>query len=412
MRSVLSNFTKERNPRDCEPIISRPLRVAHKATKQDTRSQNRRLVLQQVFRSESTTRAEIARSTHLTAATVSHLVSELVEQGLVRSIGTGPSAGGKPPTLYSIANDSRCVGAVDLSNGLIAGKVTDLRDQVVSRLDPRRIGKTGEGAVRLLEDTIAELIDSATAPLLGFGIATPGVIDDDGRVIEASNLAWRDLPLRQQLEDRFGLAVHIMNNSRAVALAEYAQVADSTNNLIALKIGRGVGAGIILDGRLYTGDAFGAGEIGHVGSGPDAPLCACGNRGCLEKTISVPSLATALRGHGFGTAATSDREVLEAAATAAAQGNREAIGVIDAAGRRLGTTVATLVGVLDIHALVITGGIEALGEGLLESARSELAKRVLPALASKTLLRFGTVGPEAALQGAVSLVLHHELGVV
>lgn len=399
-------------PHPCEDVISRPLRVAQKATKQDTRSQNRRLVLQQVFRSESTTRAEIVRSSGLTAATVSHLVSELVSDGLVRSIGTGPSAGGKPPTLYSIANDSRCVGAVDLSNGLIAAKVTDLRDQVVSRIDPRRIGETGEGAVRLAEATIAELIASASAPLLGIGIATPGVVDDAGTIVEASNLAWRDLPLRQRLEERFGLPVHVMNDSRAVALAEYAQVAESTNNLIALKIGRGVGAGIILDGRLYTGDAFGAGEIGHVGSGPDAPLCACGNRGCLEMTISVPSLARALRSNGFGRADTPDGDVLEIAATAAEEGDASAIDIIDAAGRRLGTTIATLVGVLDIHALVVTGGIERLGPRLLDSARSELSQRVLPALAAKTDIRFGTVGPEAALQGAISLVLHHELGVV
>ena len=383
------------------------LRAQQKATKHATRWQNRRLVLQHIMAEGTTSRADISRSTGLTRATVSQLVGELLDAGLVDELGSGPSAGGKPPTLLGLNAAAHSVLAVDLSDGRRIGSVLDLEGSAAYRTAEAPSVARGPDGIDELIETIDELLAAAAQPL-GIGIGTPGVVDDDGTVVEASNLGWRDVPLGRILAERFDLPVHVLNNSRAAAIAEYSFGGHGAENMLVVKIGNGIGAGVVLDGHIMGGEDAAAGEIGHVVVDPSGPRCFCGRAGCLETLVSVPRLAALLRPL-VGSDDDSEDVILEFAAR---EDTPDVARVLDEAARNLGTVLSTTVAILDIHRVVISGLISRLGDRFLDRVRAEVESRVLPTLAAKVDLGYATTGDRAVRMGAAAFVLHHELGVL
>ncbi|MCP3994580.1 MAG: ROK family protein, partial [bacterium] len=186
------------------------------------------------------------------------------DQELVIELGTGPSAGGKPPTLYGINAGAHSIISVDLSDGERAGSILDLQGTSAHRTARSQHSLQGQAGVDQLFDMIDELLAETPAPPLGIGIGSPGVIDEDGTVVEASFFDWHDVPLGTLIAERYALPVHVINNSRAAALAEYSFGEHEAENLLVVKIGNGVGAGVVLDGRIHGGEDSAAGEIGHV----------------------------------------------------------------------------------------------------------------------------------------------------
>ena len=146
--------------------------------------------------------------------------------------------------------------------------------------------------MQLVFDLLDELLDGSTAPLLGIGIGTPGLVDSrTGTIRRAVNLDWRDLPLGAIVASATACPVNVANDSQAAALAEYTYAGgDRVPNLIAIRVGRGVGAGLILRGALFQGDGSGAGEIGHVVVDDDGELCRCGRTGCLETVAGMRAI--------------------------------------------------------------------------------------------------------------------------
>ena len=385
--------------------------MQHKAPRHDQRNQNLRLVLQCILGEGSTSRADIARATGLTPATISHLVAELESDGLVVELGTGPSAGGKPPTLYGVNDGAHSIIAVDLSDGERVGSVLDLKGTTAYRTTRSQDDMQGQAGVDALFATIDELLEETPAPVLGIGVGSPGVIDNAGSVIEASYLDWHDVPLGSLLSARYALPVHVVNNSRAAALAEYSFGDHEAENLLVIKIGNGVGAGVLLDGRIHGGEDSAAGEIGHVVVDPKGVPCYCGKVGCLETIAAAPRLVSALAPH-LDIEVETTREVFAAAGAAAAQGDQDIKRIIDTSARNLGRVLATTVAILDIHRVVITGIVSELGEPFLDRLRSEIDKAVLSTLASKLELCYGHTGDQAVRMGAAALVVSQELGVV
>lgn len=392
-------------------LISARLRVQQKATRHDQRHQNLRLVLQCIVADGSISRADVSRATGLTPATVSHLVAQLEDDGLVAELGTGPSAGGKPPTLYGLNAGARSIVAIDLSDGKRVGSIFDLEGNPTGHAETSRNNVTGEAAVKHLCDVIDGLVKQSTAPLLGIGIGTPGVIDDDGTVIEASYLDWHGVPLRSLVADRYDLPVHVINNSRAAAIAEYSFGDHEAENLLVIKVGNGVGAGVLLDGRIHGGEDSAAGEIGHVVVDPEGSPCYCGKVGCLETVVAAPRLNDAMVPL-LDEVSTSVTKNLRAAGDLAIAGHDTALKVIDEATRYLAAVLSTTVAVLDIHKVVITGIVSGLGEPFLERLATAIEDTVLSTLASKLELCYGHTGDPAVRMGAAALVMNRELGVV
>jgi predicted NBD/HSP70 family sugar kinase len=390
-----------------------------KATRQHTKDHNCRLVLRTIYNGGELSRADVARVTGLTRPTVSAIVAELLENELVIEMGQGPSAGGKRPTLLSINGSGRHLIAIDLSGTDFRAARLNLRGEIEARAVRPAAGVHGEDALVSIHDLIAA-VRPTNSDLLGLSVATPGLVDPhNGIVRRAVNLGWVNVPLRDLLEERYGRPVHVANDSHMAALAEYTygQSADSPN-LIVIRAGRGIGAGIILGGLPFYGDGFGAGEIGHVVVNTGGDLCTCGNRGCLETTSSVSAILLRLEAadRAQSSLAGIPSPTWGQFVAAVAEHDPVATDIAVFAGRHLGAAVANMVGALNIQTIALAGRVAELGEILLDAVQAEMHQRVLPSMAESTTVRMSSLGPERVadiiILGCSALLLQRELGVL
>ena len=272
------------------------MRLPAKATHAQTRQHNHRLVLRTLYDFGPISRAEVARSTGLTRTTVGDVVGDLLDEGMVEEVGRGPSTGGKSPILLSIVGDARLVIGLDLGESTFSGALVNLRGEVRRVVELPVEGRNGDDALDLVFRLVDELLKESSTTPLGIGVGTPGLVDTrTGTIRWAVNLDWQDLPLGGLLHERYGLPSNVANDSQAAALAEYTFGGESHGqrlpNLVTIKVGRGIGAGLVLNGSLFQGDGFGAGEIGHVAVVDDGAACRCGRFGCLETVASSRAIA-------------------------------------------------------------------------------------------------------------------------
>lgn len=391
-----------------------------KAYQQQTKDHNTRLILKTIYNQCQISRADVARLTNLTRTTVSYIVSALMQDGLVAEVGQGAPKGGKPPILLSVADDARCLIGIDLAESEFRGAVFNLRGKIKHCHSLPIQDRDGDAALALVYKLIDEMIAAAHNPILGIGIGTPGLMDARrGVVRNAVNLDWHDLPLGDLLEERYKLPAYIANDSQVAALAE-STFGDSqdTPNLIVIKAGRGIGAGIVLDRQLYYGDGFGAGEIGHVVVVENGDLCRCGRHGCLETVASSRAIikrAQAVAQNNPGStlhrfAATPQEINTDVVLLAFEAGDPALQSIVTEAGRYLGLAVANLVGALNVQRIVIAGSLARFGQALLEPIRQEVKQCSLAALADETTIEITRLGPDIVIQGAAALLLARELG--
>jgi predicted NBD/HSP70 family sugar kinase len=361
------------------------------------RAHNRSLVLAHLFHIGHASRADIARSTGLTRVTVSGLVAALIAEGLVEELGVRVEGKvGKPATLVGMRTEAFQIVAVDLTDDThLLGAVMSLVGAVVVRRSVALDGRTGQPAADLVESLCRELLAAATRPVIGVGIASPGVIDLGGTVVQAPNRGWYDLPLAASLTESLGVPVHVANDANTRALGEFTYGSAAGSGCMVVTIGEGVGAGIVVDGALVLGRHHAAGEIGHVtvvdGDVRDEPPldCACGRSGCLETVLSVPALRRRTAGL--------TREDSDAA--------------LASVGRLLGIALAPVVSALDLAEVLLSGPPELLDGALRESALATVRARTMPVIGHGLALRMGSLDEDGALAGAAVLVLSGQLGV-
>jgi N-acetylglucosamine repressor len=406
-----------------------------KATQQQTKSYNSRLVLKTIYDNGPISRADVARATHLTRTSVSDLVTELQEQGLVEEVGygktsTGASASmrpgrGRTPILLAVIPNALHVVAIDLANEEFRGAVTNLRNEIlystVVHLDePGTIANDKRDSLDLIYELVDNLVAWTNRPVLGIGIGTPGLVDSpNGIVVEAVNLEWRDLPLGRLLQERYHLPVYVANDSQVAALAVYMfEEGRGDENVVVIKIGHGIGAGIILGGHLFHGDGGGAGEIGHVAVVEHGERCRCGNHGCLETVASdraVTLHAQALARSNTDSllnrlAPNAEAVTFEMVVQAARACDPAALQIVRETGQYLGIAAANLVGILDVRHILILGSLTQFGEPLLDAIEQEMVKRALPVLAQQARIELVADNPNIVLLGASALLLTRALG--
>ncbi len=280
-------------------------------------------------------------------------VAELIAEGLVVEAGQREdSRPGKPATLLDLNRNAYQILGVDLSEaGTFRGAVLDLDGAIQHREQVSTEGATGEDATALVIALTERLVAAATLPILGLGVGSPGVVDLAGVVLTAPNLGWHGVALQGILESKFSVPVVVANDANAAALAEHS-FGDADSDMMLIKIGAGVGAGLLLDGVPLFGSRFAAGEIGHVVVGTDGGAeCVCGKHGCLETWLATPRLERALAEPG------ADREA-----------------VLAEAGQRLGIALAPVVGALNLAEVVLAGPTHLL-DGTLASATIDTLRR-------------------------------------
>jgi len=368
------------------------LRTTAKSLPEHARGHNRSLVLQTLYSDGAMSRADLARATGLTRVTISDLVSELLGEALVVEQGTrDESRPGKPATLVDIDRGGFRILGIDLSaHDAFRGALLDLDGGVHDRVTVPLDGATGEEAVAIVIELAHELAAKADVPILGVGVGSPGVVDLAGIVLTAPNLGWHDLPLQDRLGDALGLPALVANDANVAALAEHS-FGDALSDTMLVKVGNGVGAGLIVGGTLLSGSRFSAGEIGHVVVGTDGgEACACGKHGCLETWIAVPRLEARL---------------------AAATSPDERDGILARAGERLGIALAPVVGALDLAEVVLSGPASLLDGPLSRAALDTLRSRTMAELHGDLSVRGSALGEDIVMRGAAAMVLSGRLGV-
>jgi len=368
----------------------RALRPTTKVLPEHARGHNRSLVLQTLYRAGQQSRADIARETGLTRVTVSDLVAELMTEGLVIETGQREDARpGKPATLLDLDRNAFQIIGIDLSEAAIfRGAVLDLDGQILHRAQLPLAGATGADATALVVKLAESLLAQATLPLLGVGVGSPGVVDLAGVVLSAPNLGWVGEDLQGVLAASLALPVVVANDANAAALAEHS-FGDADSDMMLIKVGHGVGAGLLLDGTPLFGSRFAAGEIGHVVVGTDGGLeCVCGKRGCLETWLATPRLERAI---------------------AASPEKRDEI--LTEAGQRLGIALAPVVGALNLAEVVLSGPTTLLDGRLAQATIETLQSRTMAEFHGDLTLRMTTLGEDIVMRGAAVMVLSAQLGV-
>ncbi|MBN9225334.1 MAG: sugar kinase [Microbacterium sp. SCN 70-27] len=368
---------------------ARALRHATKVLPEHARAHNRSLVLQTLFHQGAMSRADLSRETGLTRVTISDLVAELIDDGFVAERGlrevTGP---GKPAILVDLDREGHRIVGLDLSRAdRFRGAVLTLDGEIVAR-DQVDVPTEPTDILSAVVELTRRLVADAHAPVLGVGVGTPGIVDEAGTVLSAPGLGWFGIDLEGILREAVSLPVLVANDANAAVLAEYT-FGGARDDMMLVRVGRGVGSGLLSGGQPMRGSRFAAGEIGHVTVGTDGgPVCVCGKVGCLEAWLSGPSLERALAEPGADRAA-----------------------VLRDAGERLGIALAPIVGALDLSEIVLSGPQELLDGPLTEATVETLRTRTLAEFHDGVQVRMTEQGEDIVLRGAAVMVLSGQLGV-
>lgn len=382
----MSTTQTPRSPRDY--AAGRALRPGSKLLPEQARAHNRALVLQTLFHQGAQSRADLARQTGLTRVTISDLVADLIADRFIVELGVRESSGpGKPATLVDLDRAGHRIVGIDLSGSdVFLGAVLTLEGDIEHRRDVP-VPAPGADVVEVVARLAAELVAASGAPVLGVGVGSPGIVDDDGVVLTAPNFGWERRDLENELTQTLGLPVLVANDANAAVLAEYTY-GRSGDDVLLVKIGRGVGSGLLTGGRPLTGGRFAAGEIGHVTVGTDrGPLCVCGRYGCLEAWVSASALSARL----------------------AAAAPAEHPSILRDAGERLGIALAPVVGALDLPEIVLSGPEDLLDGPFADAVVETLRTRTMAG--DGITVRMTEHGADIVLRGAAVMVLSGRLGV-
>ena len=349
-------------------------------------------ILLTLQRKSPISRAEIARLSNLTPATVSRVVAELHKRGIIREQGPGVSIGGRRPVLIEFNPEAFYLAGIDLGITKVISVVIDLHGNILSKakLDI----DINAGKDRIIEQmfTVTRRVFSNTNELIrnklaGIGISLSGIIDTKKglSVFSPSMPNWHNVPIVQLFQNEFHLPVFIENDARAMALAEARYGAGRDyDNLFCINIGHGIGSGIIINKELYRGKTLTAGEFGHMTLVPSGPLCHCGNRGCLDVMAGGHAIAaSAIRVVSSGVN-TLIKELVEGdikkitaevVALAAKEGDDIALQLLNEVGRYLGIAIASIINLLNPELIVIGGGVSKAGEFFFEEIKNIIKKR-------------------------------------
>ena len=312
--------------------------------------------------------------------------------------------------------NARQVICLDLASTEFRGALINLNGELQHRINIPINDCKGEAALNRMYVLIDSLTAAARSPLLGIGVGTPGLVSTkDGRILQAVNLGWNNLPLGELLAARCSLPTYILNDSHAAALAEYTyQMNASSQNMILIKSGQGIGAGLIVNGQIFSGDGFAAGEIGHLQAVENGPACSCGKNGCLETVVSNRALIKQAVTLGRLDPNDADRpapEIFLRLTEAHRQGDKAILRLVHETGKYFGTVIASLASILNINQIVISGAVTAFGSVLMDGIQQQIHEQVMAGIANQIQVSFSKLEDDGVMLGVGALTVDKELGI-
>lgn len=364
---------------------------------------NQSLVLGIVRDQGPISRTDIAELAGLSPATITDITGVLIEQGLIYEHEAGVSTGGRRPILLALNRQAGLVLGAKLTDREIVSALIDLDGEIVDR-QTASLGGDGtlDHVVAVLAGLVADL--RARHPgrrVFGLGLGLAGVVDRRTGLCRFSPFfRWHDVPLGQLLEERLALPVVLDNDVNTLTLAEqWFGAGAGVTDFLVVTLGRGVGMGMVLDGRLYRGGNGGAGEFGHATMEVDGPPCDCGKRGCLEALVSSPALLRKLRA-SLGRALTYDEAVALARA-----GDPIARAVFVEAGHTLGLALSHLINIFNPPLLIVGGEGAVAADLILDPLRETLRAHCFDGFFDELRLVVEGWGDDAWARGAAGLMI-------
>ena len=344
-------------------------------------------------------RAAVARQAQLSPSVVSITTRELLNRGVLRELGTERSGMGRPSIMLSVRPEHAYFLGVSLDGTRVIATLSDLGGTVREQAERATPDLEPDAILDTIEELAQVLLRSASlgsGRLAGVGLALSGLVDtSDGTCIHSTVLGWRNVPIGPLLHDRLGPPVAAANDADAVAVAQRLfGAAQGHDDVAVLSIGQGIGAGIIVGGRLHRGAHGAAGELGHCTVEPDGPPCRCGKHGCLEAIASLPVVLARTRERGVDARDLHDLEEAARAGTEVAR--RE----LQRAGHAVGLALSHLVNLFSPDLLILTGSGTKLGPILQAAVLERYTDHVIPMLPTRPRVVFrdedGTVWARGA----------------
>ncbi|MBI5302528.1 MAG: ROK family transcriptional regulator [Chloroflexi bacterium] len=366
-------------------------------------------------------RAAISSRTGLNRSTVSSIVSALVRDGLVRETEFQKDKLGRPGLLLELSPDGACAIGVQLGVDFISIMLADFvakpiwrkRVAIDSTLKQSAIIKR---AGDLIQEALAQARRRKSRPL-GIGVGVPGLVNlQQGTIAFAPNLGWSEVPFREIFVKRFGMPVFVENDANASALGEYYfGIARQVNDFIFLTADVGIGAGVILGGKLFRGNRGYAGEVGHMSFDPNGEICGCGRRGCWESLVSprvvIRRIRTALRSNGKRSAIRElvdnrlDDITFDVVLQAANANDPLARATLEEVAQWLGVGIANLVNAFNPELIVLGGALARASNILTPIIETTVRENALKQPHESLKIETSVFGSEACVIGAAAIVL-------
>jgi glucokinase-like ROK family protein len=330
---------------------------------------------------------------------ISQEVGRLLETGLLVEDGLAESEGGRRSSLLRIPRSAGLIAAVDLGATSIDVALSTLGSELVAhRGEPADVREGPKAVLGRVKKLLTELLKEQGASrrdVRAIGVGVPGPVEQASGLLRSPPImpGWDRFPIRDAFAGEYAAPVFVDNDVNVMALGEHwGGVGKGLDNVLFVKIGTGIGGGVIADGRLYRGTQGCAGDIGHICVDPEGPVCSCGNRGCLEAMAAAPAIALKAERCARAGLSTNLNAVLvergelsaKDVGEAASVGDYRALEIIRESGRLVGRVLATLVSTLNPSLIVIGGGVANIGHSLLAEIRSTVYRRSLP-LATRNL---------------------------
>ena len=377
-------------------------------------------VLKVIKDNGSLSRAEIAKLTGLTPASVTNITKFLIEDKFLIESKVGESSGGRPPIILELNADARYVIGVGIGVGVIDVVITNLSANIIIKksiiIEDERYDY--DLVFKKLVNLINEVVESSQIDqekILGVGVALHGIVNArTGVSIHALYYGWKNKNIKEKLEQELGLTVCVDNYVRAMALGEsWFGATKDIANFVTLNISNGIGAGIIINNTPYYGVDFSAGEIGHIVVEADGDKCNCGNYGCLETVASNNNITRkAIKLIKQGVNSSLSRDVndinnlsIEDICKAAKEGDELSITILKEAARYIGVAITNLINILNPTAIVVVGEIFENTTYTIETLNEIVKNRGLKLLSENVRIIRSLLGRDAAVVGASTLVI-------
>lgn len=371
---------------------------------------NTALILKLIRERGTISRIDLAKETGLTAATVTNLTAELIDNKLVEEFNTGVSTGGRKPILLKINSSEFCIASASINSDKVEFAVSDFCAKIIFYRHMKiNNDATPEYCVDFIIKSLKKFTSENSTRVIGMGIGIHGIVDSvEGISVYAPNLRWRDANIRNLVAKHTDIPIFIDNDVRLMALAEmWFGQSKNTDNFVFLYVGAGVGSAIVINKTLMRGATDAAGEIGHTVIDIDGPVCECGKRGCLQAFVNEAAM------RGFLKDNLDKTEILDENSTGddivdayLNNSDKAATAVLNNEIKYLSLGISNIINVFNPQLVVLSSNIKNFDIAVAGKLSSEVDKLSMANGADVCNIVYSNLGTRAVLNGATAMVLN------